>query len=91
MSATWREGKKETDRQGARHEGGLKEPNCTEREGKDRKPQGGVFTTIASPCNKTSVAGVSMETSEAQTEDEQITKFSRNEIFFSYFLSYLVR
>jgi len=47
-----------------------------EREGKDRKPQGGVFMTIASPCNKTSVAGVSMETSEAQTEDEQITIFS---------------
>jgi len=45
------------------------------REGKDRKPQGGVFTTIASPCNKTWVAGVSMETSEAQTEDEQITTF----------------
>jgi hypothetical protein len=91
MNVTRRERNKEAERQGAHHDGELKQQNCTEWGEKDRKPQAGVFTTIASPCNKTSVAGVAMETGETQTEDEQTKKFSGNEIFFSYLLPYPVR
>ena len=91
MNATRRTRNEEAERYGAHQEGELQEQNCTETERKDRKPQAGVFTTIASPCNKTSVAGVAMETGETQTEDEQITKFTRNEKLFSYLLPYLVR
>ena len=84
MNATRRVRNKEAERQGARHGGELKKQNCVEREGKDREPQAGVFKAIAAPCIKTSVAGVSMETGDAQTEDEQAIKFARNEILPSH-------
>jgi hypothetical protein len=78
------EGKKQGScRKGEHHEGELKEQNRTDRDRIDRKPDAVVLRPTASPFNKTkrTVAGVSMETSEPQTEDEQIIIFSKRQFF----------
>jgi hypothetical protein len=57
--------------------GKLIEQKRTYRDGTDRLPKAAAFTATASPFEKYDVAGVSMETSEPGTEDEQIKKCFR--------------
>jgi hypothetical protein len=60
--------------------GKLKEQKRTYRDGIDRLPTAAVFMTTVSPFKK-DVAGVSMETSKPRTEEEEIKKSSREDIF----------
>jgi hypothetical protein len=83
MNATRRERSREAAGRVSIMKGELKEQNRTDRDRIDRKPEAVVLRPTASPFNKTTrtVAGVSMETSEPQTEDEQIIIFSKRQFF----------
>lgn len=68
-------------RWGEHHEGETQRRE-THIQGQNRSTaQGCLFTATESPFEQNDVAGVSMETSEPGTEDEQIKKFSRKDIF----------